>query len=61
MAKRWDTPTDGISRKQFDRAMDAHIRRYVSAMEAIRSLEVSVATLMKRKFIPVGLHLEEEE
>ncbi len=25
---RYDTPTDGISRKKFDRAMDSHIRRY---------------------------------
>ncbi len=40
--KRYDTPTDGISRKQFDRAMDSHIRRYATAMEAIRALEISV-------------------
>lgn len=53
---RWDTPTDGISRKQFDRAMDGHIRRYVTAMEAIRALEIQVAKLT------VGYsHLEKEE
>lgn len=45
MAKKWDTPTDGISRKQFDRAMDSHIRRYVQAMTAIRELELAVARL----------------
>lgn len=45
MAKRWDTPTDGISRKQFDRAMDSHIRRYATAMEAITDLERKVSIL----------------
>ncbi len=45
MAKKWDTPTDGISRKQFDRAMDSHIRRYVKLAEDVRALKALYARL----------------
>ncbi len=37
--KRWDTPTDGISRKKFDRAMDQHIRRYVKMAGRVAAIE----------------------
>ncbi len=43
--RRWDTPTDGISRKMFDRAMDQHIRRYVQLKEALVSVERHLAKL----------------
>ncbi len=41
MAKRWDTPTDGISRKQFDRAMDSHIRRYTILAQEIAEIRLA--------------------
>jgi len=45
--RRWDTPTDGISRKKFDRAMDSHVRRHVRAMEEIEELQQKVKRLDK--------------
>ncbi len=36
--KLWDTPTDGISRKAFDRAMDSHIRRYTILSNEVAEL-----------------------
>ncbi len=39
MGGRYDTPTDGISRKMFDRAMDKHIRRYAILAERVAALE----------------------
>ncbi len=62
MAKRWDTPTDGISRKQFDRAMDSHIRRYALLAEEVRDLGLEVIRL--RKVVGVcmeGAMIDEEE
>ncbi len=35
----YDTPTDGISRKKFDRAMDTHIRRYVKLAGRVAAIE----------------------
>ncbi len=60
MAKRWDTPTDGISRKVFDRAMDSHIRRYATAMSAIRDLEVAVKAILALLADPSSEEIEEE-
>lgn len=60
MAKKWDTPTDGISRKKFDRAMDAHIRRYATAMEAIRDLEIRSKALELKVGFRRGPSTEEE-
>ncbi len=45
MAKRWDTPTDGISRKKFDRAMDQHIRRYAILSKELAELHTRVRRL----------------
>ncbi len=42
MVKKWDTPTDGISRKVFDRAMDSHIRRYVALRQEFDDLRRDV-------------------
>ncbi len=58
---RYDTPTDGISRKKFDRAMDSHIRRYATAMEAILALEKGQARLWRALGITRGHGSEEEE
>ncbi len=48
MAKRWDTPTDGISRKMFDRAMDKHIRRYAVLAERVADLERHLQGALRR-------------
>ncbi len=42
MVKKWDTPTDGISRKVFDRAMDSYIRRYVALRQEFDDLRRDV-------------------
>ncbi len=55
---KYDTPTDGISRKQFDRAMDKHIRRYVKMAERVSTLSAEVSTLKLR--ISNGKSAEEE-
>ncbi len=46
MPKRWDTPTDGISRKQFDRVNDGHIRRYVKVVRRVEILEKKLQNLI---------------
>ncbi len=52
----YDTPTDGISKKVFDRYKDQQVRRHVQTMEAIRLLEKAVHRLQ------LGLEgLQEEE
>ncbi len=43
---RYDTPTDGISRKKFDRAMDAHIRRHVQLSNEVGELRRDVISLI---------------
>ncbi len=43
MAKKWDTPTDGISRKMFDRAMDTHIRRYAILSDEVAEIRRDLA------------------
>ncbi len=45
---KYDTPTDGISRKQFDRAMDSHIRRYIIVKQEVADLQKAVSHLQKR-------------
>ncbi len=47
MSPRYDTPTDGISRKQFDRAMDSHIRRYAILAEELREIRTRVNRMEK--------------
>ncbi len=59
--RKWDTPTDGISRKKFDRAMDAHIRRYVTAMEGVRTLEIRCQRLESALKFLISSELGEEE
>ncbi len=54
--KRWDTPTDGISRKMFDRANDRHVRRYVKLAAEVAEIRKDLAGWKAFK-----LHMEEEE
>ncbi len=55
---RYDTPTDGISKKVFDRANDKHIRRYVRCQEDIAELTKLIRS-MHRLWREAGM--EEEE
>ncbi len=57
MAKKWDTPTDGISRKQFDRAMDSHIRRYAILSGEVMGFEKRIRRLER---LALGKLAEEE-
>ncbi len=41
----YDTPTDGISKKVFDRYKDGQVRRHVQTMERIQQLEAEVKFL----------------
>lgn len=36
---RYDTPTDGISRKVFDRYKDQQVRKHVQVMQRIQEIE----------------------
>ncbi len=47
MAKKivWDTPTDGVSRKMFDRYKDQQVHRYVSLKEDLREVQKLVKQL----------------
>ncbi len=45
---RYDTPTDGISRKQFDRAMDTHIRRYANLAQRFTEHAALIKSLTSR-------------
>ncbi len=56
---RYDTPTDGISRKQFDRAMDSHVRRYVALRTEFDDLRREVATVIA--WLQKPPHSTEEE
>ncbi len=58
---RYDTPTDGISRKMFDRVMDAHVRRYVQLKESLVSVERHLAKLQSRIDTLAILGGDEEE
>ncbi len=44
-AALYDTPTDGISKKVFDRYKDRQVRKQVVWQERIRELELLVAQL----------------
>ncbi len=44
--RKWDTPTDAISRKVFDRHKDQMVRRHVDCMERIRALEGQIKRLV---------------
>ncbi len=48
---RYDTPTDGISRKLFDRYKDQMVRKHVQVMQRIQELE--------RELLGVGASLKE--
>ncbi len=41
----YNTPTDGISKKVFDRYKDTQVRRYVGLAEEIRQLRKQVKSL----------------
>ncbi len=43
--RKWDTPTDAISRKVFDRFKDVQVRRHVQQAEMIRDLAGRVQKL----------------
>ncbi len=47
MSPRYDTPTDGISRKKFDHAMDSHIRRYSKLATKVEDLQRHVARILQ--------------
>ncbi len=49
----YDTPTDGISKKVFDRYKDQQTTKYLRVMERIREIE----NLLSR----IGVHEVEEE
>ncbi len=61
LSPRWDTPTDGISRKVFDRYKDASVRRYVGLSTVVRDLAVRVARLERRMTRLWALHDGETE
>ncbi len=42
----WDTPTDGVSRKMFDRYKDQQVRRYVRLAEDIREVRMDLRELI---------------
>ncbi len=46
---KFDTPTDGISKKVFDRYKDQQVRRHVRLAEDISELKVQVRALLARK------------
>ncbi len=41
----YDTPTDGISKKVFDRYKDAQVTKYVRTQERVRELEIRIRRL----------------
>ncbi len=45
---KYDTPTDGISRKKFDRAMDQHIRRYATLSNELAEFRVRLKRIESR-------------
>ncbi len=45
---RYDTPTDGISRKMFDRYSDAQARKYAKLRQAELDLTRRIATMEKQ-------------
>ncbi len=57
--RKWDTPTDGVSRKVFDRYKDQQTTRYVRVSNDIRSLEQDIKVL--RSMLSGGSGATEEE
>jgi len=37
--RKYDTPTDAISQKKFDRENDKHVRRYVALKQRVEQIE----------------------
>ncbi len=46
MSGKWDTPTDGISRKVFDRYKDTQVRKYVELSQEVRRLRLMIKQLI---------------
>ncbi len=59
--KRWDTPTDGISRKVFDRQKDKWVRKYVEQATFLRELNARVINLEALFLKWVDREISEEE
>ncbi len=45
MGGKYDTPTDGISRKVFDRYKDTMTRRYVTLAQRVEALYIIVKAM----------------
>lgn len=47
--KKWDTPTDAVSQKKFDRYADKQVRKYVELKQEVRELRRTVKQILAWK------------
>ncbi len=46
MKALYNTPTDAVSQKKFDRSNDQHIRRYVRLSEEVKAIRLQLKALV---------------